>query len=422
MFLKKLNFKNCFKINFILRRKKINFQIKYKNEENKIIKEKVFNTSESEIFSKFILNKKELIDIKELKEEKSLKKISKKKKSEYINNFIMMLNTLLSGGLQIKEALETIKNSWKLSSYNPAELLLNEINKGKTFSLAAKSLDDFFPELFIQLIDSGEKTGRLNEVFMQLSKIMDFKNHLHKKIISSLTYPLIVLSTSIISIFAMMIFIFPRFKEMFESFNEKAGEEITKNINVIQNFLELSLVLPLGFFILAYFFNKQIKNNIEVKEKRDSLLLKIPFFGKLIVKYQTMNFSFIMETLTYGGISIEESLLKAEESSSNEAFKSEINKIRKDVIKGISFSESIKKSRRLPVNVKNLVIAGEKSGDIKTSFSKLKNFYQKEVESSFERLITFIEPSLTLLTGIFLLVIVITIIVPVFSLYGTVLQ
>ncbi len=332
-----------------------------------------------------------------------------------------MVEKLLSSGLSIKEALETVNKSRKGFDFNPAALILDQIKKGKSFSAACQSINNYFPQLFIQLIETGENTGKLNDVFSQLSRVLDFKLTLKKKLLSAMIYPAIVIATSILSITAMIFFIFPKLKEMFANFSENAAEKISENINLLENFFSVFILALLLIFTGLYIVKAMSRKNLMLKIFLDRFLLKIPFAGKVILNYLIMNFSFVMETLTAGGLGVKESLNKAENTCKNQYFLMEIKRIEGDLTKGIRLSDSIEESKILPFNMQSWIISGEKSGSITNSFLRLKVYYEKELESLLEKIISFMEPALTLLTGSFLLIIILTIIVPVFSLYGNIL-
>jgi len=359
------------------------------------------------------------VDIKE--EELRHIKLSNNQKRKLLLEFTTMMERLTSSGIHIKNALDICRRSWTEKKYNPAALLLEEIKKGKSFSQAVKAQESFFPATCIKLLEAGEMSGKLNEIFKELQAALDFKMRIRKKISSAAIYPSIVFSSVIICAVCMAAFIFPKLKDMFSQFNPESVNEINRSIGFIQTFISVFIIILILLIPFFYILKKLRKKHYSVKLKTDSLILKIPVLGKLVIFYETMNFAFIMETLCSGGISVKDSLNKAVQAGTNAAYKEEINSVHSDIIKGMQLSEAIMTKNIFPEQMKNWIASGEESGSSWSMFAKIRNYFEKELEYLLEKIMTFTEPAMTLLTGTFMIIMITAIILPVFSLYGTVL-
>ncbi len=341
-----------------------------------------------------------------------------KKNSLKVFEFTQIMEQLISSGLSIKDSLDVLS---EVEDNNIANEILEEIKKGKSFADAINDMREIFPSLYRGIILIGDKVGSVEKIFPRLRIYLENQKKIKDKITGALIYPSVVLFTTIIGAVLLALFVFPKLQLMFQEFGGEAASQLQTNI---QN-LRIGLLI-VGFFlsgILMFFgmFSKFSKDKIEIKKIKDKLLLKIPIISSFLISFETLNFSFAMETLTAGGVTIENALKEAAAVISNIEYKNCIEKVLSDIVKGDSLFIAFSKYKIFPQYMKKWMKVGERSGKTEQIFFQIRNYYQNEIEIKTTKFMSLIEPALIIVIGIFLLILVLTIIVPIFSLYGSIL-
>lgn len=357
----------------------------------------------------------------EIKEESSKNKILRKN-SKAALEFTQIMEHLLEAGLSLKDSIEiSAEINKKSKSSLISEEILSQINKGTTFAEAVNNLEQFFSPVYRGIISVGDKVGSVEKIFPRLRVYLESSTKIREKLKSALLYPSLVLFTALFGTLGMTVFILPKFQTMFQEFGGEASVTLNKNIANFEIYsmfiLGVLLIVCLSILIL---YQKQ-KSNIKLKRKLDSFILRIPFINNILISWQTLNFSFAMETLTAGGVTIENAIEEAKNVVSNEYYKESLDNVVSDIRKGIPLSAAFSLQSIFPSYLSKWIFVGEKSGKTEKVFSNIRNYFQNEIDRRSNQFMVLIEPMLIILVGIILLILVITVIVPIFSLYGSIL-
>jgi type II secretory pathway component PulF len=334
-----------------------------------------------------------------------------------------MMETLLASGLSIKDALE-ITSLIGVKKGDCGELageLLSEIRKGVTFAKAVGGMSSTFPSVYRGIISVGDLVGSVEKIFPRLRMYLENSKKLHDKLVSALIYPCMVFIIAVAGSIGLGVFVFPKLETMFSEFGGQAAALLQNNIHNLQTGIS-TVVICLLFIVFALFSIKKIsKKNNKLKTSIDELGLKVPLLGKFNAEWQTLNFSFAMETLTAGGVTIETAISEAEAVVTNEAYRNALTAVTSDIVKGISISEAFAQHKEFPSYMSRWLMVGERSGKTEQVFEQIRTFFQSDIEKYTSWFMSLIEPFLIVMVGVLLLILVITIIVPIFSLYGSIL-
>lgn len=357
----------------------------------------------------------------EIKEDSSKNKILRKN-SKAALEFTQIMEHLLEAGLSLKDSIEiSAEINKKSKSSLISEEILSQINKGTTFAEAVNNLEQFFSPVYRGIISVGDKVGSVEKIFPRLRVYLESSTKIREKLKSALLYPSLVLFTALFGTLGMTVFILPKFQTMFQEFGGEASVTLNKNIANLEIYsmfvLGVLLIVCLSILIL---YQKQ-KSNIKLKRKLDSFILRIPFINNILISWQTLNFSFAMETLTAGGVTIENAIEEAKNVVSNEYYKESLDNVVSDIRKGIPLSAAFSLQSIFPSYLSKWIFVGEKSGKTEKVFSNIRNYFQNEIDRRSNQFMVLIEPMLIILVGIVLLILVLTVIVPIFSLYGSIL-
>lgn len=291
----------------------------------------------------------------------------------------------------------------------------DDVEGGAKLSSALSRHDEVFSEFFINIIRSGETSGKLDDVLNYLADQQEKDYDLSSKIKGAMIYPAFIISGLIVVGSLMMIFVVPELTSILS----ETGAELpvaTKVLIFVSDFLAnfwwLIGILVVGLIVA---FNMVIKTP-EGRFYWHGIKLKIPIFGPLFQKIALVRFTRSLYTLTTGGVPLTRSLEIVADVVGNEVFKRLILSTVKEVEDGNSIASVFLTSPAVPAMVSQMLNLGEKTGRLDEILDKLGNFYSREVANIVANLVTLLEPLVMLLMGVAVGGLVSAIILPLYSL------
>lgn len=331
------------------------------------------------------------------------------------------MEQLINSGLSIKDALE-ISSLINKKNNTLEATLFEQIQKGVSFADAVQKLDNIFPPVYRGIISVGDKIGSVEKIFPRLRLYLETQKKIKDKLSGAMVYPAIVFITALFVFTAIIFFVFPKLKTMFMEFGGEAAILLERNIKRMETGFLIFFAMIVLLIIVSFIIKLSANRNSSIRLKKDKLILRLPLIGKFLTYLETLHFSFAMETLLSGGITIEDAILESSAVISNSAYKNALLKVRNDIIRGESLSTAVSKYEKIfPDYMTKWMMVGEKSGKPDQIFSQLRNYFQNEIDLYTTKFMTLIEPVLIILIGLFLIALIFNIIIPVFSLYGSIL-
>jgi type II secretory pathway component PulF len=334
----------------------------------------------------------------------------KKNSEKEVLEFTEMMELLLEAGLSIRDALESLSVMGRDSSLG--ETLLEHIRRGASFAQAVE-LTEEFPPIYRKMIRVGNSLGSVEKIFPRLGAYLRDKKKLRDKISGALAYPALVLTVAFLGTLGLVFFVMPRMELIFSGFGGDAGDAIRRNVRA----LELALGIPLFLAALLCGAAAALRKNSIV----DRLTLRAPLAGKFILSWESFNFAFAMEALTGGGIPVEDAILDAAELVSSEAYRRSLLQTRERVLNGGSLARAFFENPFCPPCMGHWSAIGERSGKTEQVFAQLRSYFQGELERRSSKCILLIEPVMIALIGVVILALVTGILLPLFSVYGSIL-
>jgi type II secretory pathway component PulF len=163
------------------------------------------------------------------------------------------------------------------------------------------------------------------------------------------------------------------------------------------------------------------KTNTDAAHSIDRRLLSVPLLGRFIASWETLNFSFAMEVLSGGGMRVEDAIREAAAMVSNRAYRLGLDTVREKVIGGCSLSAAFGEEKLFPPALSRWISIGEQAGKTEQVFTQIRSFFQDEIEQRTSKFLLLIEPAMIGLIGLVLLALTGGILLPLFSIYGTIL-
>jgi type IV pilus assembly protein PilC len=346
-----------------------------------------------------------------------LNKVSLKEKVFFTRN----LKVMISAGISLPRSLRTLAEITKNKRFKKVlSEIVEEINKGQSFSVALKKYPDVFSELFCSLIKAGEESGTMEESLKNLTMQMDRQNELRSKIIGAMAYPVVVISAMIGIGIMMLVMVIPKLSETFADM----GVELPMTTKIVMNFgnfMAQKWYLVILIVVLSVFFFKIFISRPFGKKIADKISLKIPIISPLIQKTNSAYTVRTIGSLINSGVPIVSALEITAGILGNFYFRDALLGSAEQVRKGKKLSEALKHYGNLyPLVVLQMIEVGEETGETSDILQKLAVFFEEEVADTTKNLSSIIEPILMLLIGGAIGFFAVSMMQPMYSVMGTI--
>lgn len=353
-----------------------------------------------------------------LNQEITIPGFEKRVKISSLAVFSKQMAGLVTAGLPLLRVLTILSEQTEDKVLQTALVAVQaEVARGVSLSVALESHPDVFPPLMISMVRVGEMGGFLADALQSVARTYADEAELQNKIKSATTYPLVVLSIAILGVIAMVTFVVPVFKSMFEGM----GSELplpTQIIVSISNNMIWILPVMIVVAVVGWIWWSRNKNTEAVRKRIDPLKLRMPVFGPLNTKIAVARFARSLSMMLNAGVPLIQALAIVGEASNNYKIEQAVLTVQESVRQGRSFSVPLAKAEVFPSMVAQMVSVGEESGTLPEMLSSIADFYENEVETATEQLTASIEPILIVGIGIIIGGMVISLYLPIFTIYG----
>ena len=350
-----------------------------------------------------------------------LAKLSAVKTSDKVS-FFRLLATMINAGISIVKALNILTDQTENPAMKEITIeLARSIESGKSFSEAMTSYPKVFSESHIGMVESGEASGRLNQTLLQIAEETESSAALLSKIKGAMIYPIVVIFIMLGAGFAVMTFVMPKIKEMFESLGGELPATTMALINASDFMVSSTLGIPNALLMVMALVGLYVLFSIWKKTKVGAYLwaetvFYIPVFGKLSRKVALARFCRSLSTMISSGISIIKALNITAASVGNAVYEKRILQIADDVKQGITMAENMKDDEKhFPSMVVGMIGVAEQTAQIDEITGKLADFYEEEVNNMVKGLSSLLEPIIIVVLGGAVAFLVISVMMPILS-------
>ena len=349
--------------------------------------------------------------------------------------FTRQLSTLQDAGLPILRSLSILEQQQRPGLFkNILAGVHDDVSGGATLSDAMAKHPKAFDILYTKMIAAGEVGGVLDLILQRLAEFLEKAARLKRKIIGAMIYPTVVISVATLIVLGIMIFVVPRFKEIFEDFETElpvltkyliqfsawlAGPVLTvisSKAEVDPNQTIPGFIYFLGLPFLAYFGIKLLRKSRIGKTIVDRLVLFLPVAGKLIQKATIAKFTRTLGTLIGAGVPILDGILITRDTTGNYTYSSALQKVHDSVRQGESFAEPLRQTKVCDAIVVNMIDVGEETGDLDKMLLKVADNYDEEVDTMVASLVSLLEPIMVVVLGVIVGFIVLALFMPLVAL------
>lgn len=335
---------------------------------------------------------------------------------------LTQLSTYLKAGIPLIESIRILeKQSVKAERRRIYSNIIYELSKGENFSSALASQGNVFPPLLINMVRTAELTGDLPEILDDMQDYYDSIDRTRKQAISAMIYPTILFVFAICVLVFILAYVIPNFVSLFEQQNAELPA-VTKIVLAVSGFITGQKYWIIGTLlviaitgVLLYKYSKGFRKTMQ------TLIMKLPGFGNIVIYKEVTMFTKTFASLLNHNVFITDSMAILSTVSNNEVFKDIINKSLDYLSRGAKISEAFEEQWAFPIVAYEMLVTGENTGRLPMMMSYVASYYGDLHANTVKRLNTFIEPLMIIMIAVIVGIVVVSVIIPMFSFYGTVL-
>ncbi|MDD4530730.1 MAG: type II secretion system F family protein [Candidatus Gracilibacteria bacterium] len=314
--------------------------------------------------------------------------------------FYRLLATMVNAGMSIMKSLNILERQEKNPVMKKFYLSAADgIKEGKNFSEILRGYNENFSDSECSIIESGEKTGKLNHSLLQLADQMEKIASISRKLKGALIYPTAIMVVMFAAMSVLMVAVVPKILEIFGDDQSKLPQT-TKALVAVSDFFVKYWPYMLFLIIASVIGISIAKKTPTGKLYFDKVMLKIPIVGNLTQKVILSKFARVLSNLLSSGISIVESLRILSDIVDNEVYRQRILLLREDVKRGIKIGDSLENDPLFPDMLIQMIKVGEQTAKLDTIIVKLADFYDEEVDTAIEALQKTMEPIIIVIMAI----------------------
>ncbi|MEM1166883.1 MAG: type II secretion system F family protein [Planctomycetota bacterium] len=345
--------------------------------------------------------------------------------SKQLTAFTRQLSTLQDAGLPLLRSLQILEDQQKPGLLKGVLVNVTEdVEGGSSLSDSMAKNPKAFDKLYCKMVAAGEVGGVLDVILQRLAEFMEKAERLKRQIIGSMIYPIAVITIAILIVTAIMVFIIPKFEEIFAEFGVDLPG-ITRLLIRTSSwvagtfpgapFAGYGAAQVIGGLILVPILWKVMRMTKPGRAVTDFGMLWTPVIGKIVRKSTIARFTRTLGTLIAAGVPILEAITITKDTCGNFVFERALGKVHDSVREGESFAEPLRQSKTCDPIVVNMIDVGEETGDIDSMLLKIADNYDEEVDVAVASLVSLIEPLMVVVLGGIVGTIVVAMFMPLVS-------
>ena len=336
---------------------------------------------------------------------------------EDLLDFCVHMEQLDRSGLPIIDAILSLSESVDNARLKSVLFLIShDLRQGLLLSQSMARHPQIFNSLFIHLIELSEKTGEFSSAFSRIQDYLRWQRDFQTQLSKATRYPAILLGTIFVMLGLLANFIMPDLERYLVSIGN--GQQLPLSTRALLSMIHLSsYFLQMSLFILSSYgcFIFIAKTNTKANLFKSYLSLKVPWIGRLRQQLMTSEFLYCFALMSSAGIDLISSLSKSTESVSNMWLKLELSKITKRISSGHKISEAFSSLNQFSPFIIRLISLGEETGTLPQLLLQTADFQLKNNIRKLQSVLTWIEPTLILVTGAIIIWIVTAVMVPLYD-------
>jgi len=337
--------------------------------------------------------------------------------SQDIAIFSRQMATMMTAGVPLVQSLEIVGRGHEKPKM--ASMIMGikaHIEAGNTFAESLGMYPLQFDDLFVNLVNAGEKSGALETLLEKIATYKEKTEAIKKKVKKALTYPAAVVVVAFIVTAILLIFVVPQFEELFKGFGADLPAFTQMVVNMSRALKTNGLFI--GFVIVAAIvgFLEAHKRSVKLREIMDRVMLKVPVIGDILYKSAVARFARTLATMFAAGVPLVDALDSVAGAAGSIVFYKAIIKIKDGVSTGQQLQLCMAQTGLFPPMAVQMIAIGEESGSLDAMAGKVADFYEAEVDALVDALSSLLEPMIMAILGVLVGGLVVAMYLPIFKL------
>lgn len=340
-------------------------------------------------------------------------------KSGDLSFCLTQLSTYIKSGIPLVDSVRILaKQSQKPALKKSFNQLIYELLKGENLSDAMMAQGETYPKLLINMVKTAEMTGDLPSILDDMADYYTSMERTKKQMISAMIYPSVVLVLAFAVLIFMLTYLVPQFSGMFAE-NDATLPALTLAIIGISDFIKTNyIILIIAIIGIILIFIYLYRKVISFKTMIQTILMHIPVIKNIIIYNEISNFTKTFASLINHGVFITDSMAILSKVTNNEVYKRIINKTLVNLAKGDSISSAFKGEWAIPIVAYEMLVTGENTGQLGLMMEKVADHFQLLHKTIIDQMKSLLEPIMICFLAVVVGVILISIVQPMFSIYG----
>jgi type IV pilus assembly protein PilC len=341
--------------------------------------------------------------IKSIKEKKGFSQIEispERVPRQEIMHFSRQIAAFVRTGIPIVDAVRVVEDGTDSKRF---KAILGEVREslegGVPFSEALAPHDAVFPPYYLGILRSAELTGQLDTVLDQLAVYIDRDMEARSRVKSALTYPLVVVAMSVITMLVMVAFVLPRFVDFFDELDAELPLP-TRMLLGFSEFMSNWWWAVLLFIVALVVANMVVTRNEAARIERSRIMLGLPVIGVILQYSAVERFCRIIAAMMRAGVPLPDTMAAAIESTNNPVFQQRLRKARDEMLEGDGVAEPLARTDLFPSAALQMIRVGEETGTLDQQIESAANFYAVETQYKVRRLTDLFEPAVVVVMGL----------------------
>lgn len=332
--------------------------------------------------------------------------------------FSRQMYTLMRAGVPIIRAISGLAESTRnIVLQETLRDVIASLEAGRELSASMSQHPDVFSTLMVSMMQLGEATGRLDDVFLQLSEYLGREKTTRDQVKSALRYPMFVITAITIAMIIINIWVIPTFAKVFAGFNAELPLPTQILLN-ISDFMVAYWWLLLGLVLLAFIVFKKYINTKSGRYTWDRLNTRWPVFGDILLRATLSRFSRAFAMTQRAGVPLIQGLVVVSHAVDNTFIEKNIQDMRTGIERGDSLSRTAVATEMFTPLVLQMLTVGEETGAVDEMMEQVADFYDREVDYDLKNITSAIEPILIIAIGGMVLVLALGVFLPMWDLIG----
>lgn len=404
---------------------KLMYQYIAKAPDGKTIKGYFEGYSKTEVLSYLISEGYEVYNIKTNKYIQLFHSSSSYSKAKMANKdlifFLTQLSTYIKSGITLVDSLKILSKQYKKVKYKELfKALIYELSTGESLSSAMSKQGNAFPKILINMIKASEMTGELPETLDDMSEYFTNIEKTRKQMITAMMYPTIIFVVAIGVVTFILLWVIPRFVDIYASMDAKipAFTQMILNLSeFLKNYIYYVFGGIIAFLLILIYLYKNVKS---VRYGMQWLAMHIPVMSNVIIYNEVTIFTKTFASLLSHNVFITDSMEILNQVTDNEIYRALIKDTIVNLAKGEKISKSFENNWAFPIPAYEMLVTGEKTGQLPEMMKKVSDYYQELHTNSVSRIKTLVEPVLIVFLTVVVGAIILAIVIPMFGVYGAI--